>query len=196
MSFVYNPKTMFIRFVRRRGKVTGPRNQVGDKKTIVDYSNNEETEMARKLPIEMKICKHVAVKVDQVLIALVELDFHCPTESLWGRFEVNGYTIMAEWVPLTHAQFFTYRGMKLAPVVKGIVQELAHKSGDHCVVFGKLDMPIASPEFKEVVKAISPDSRKVHAIRQLESQALEPIEPPEPPEPVAPVAPVAPPHPQ
>lgn len=193
MSFVYNPKTMFIRFVRRRGKVTGPMERVGEKKTIVDYSNKEETEMARKLPTDMKICKHVAVKVDQVLIALVEMDFHCPTENLWGRFEVNGYTIMAEWVSLTHAQFFTYRDMKLAPVVQGIVQELTHQSSDHCVVFGKLDMPMASPEFKEVVKAISPDSRKVHATQQLESQALEPIGPPEPPEPVAPVAP---PHPQ
>jgi len=181
MSFVFNHKTMFIRFVRRRGKVAGPREQVRGKKTIVDYSNDEETEMARKLPVEMKICKHYAVKVNQVLIALVELDFHCPSEYLWGRFEVNGYSIMADWVQLTHAQFYTYRAMKLAPVVKGIVQQLARSSGDQAhLIVSELDMPMASPEFKEVVKAISPDSRKVHATQQLESQALEPTEPLEP----------------
>jgi len=202
MSFVFNSKTMFTRVVYRDGdyhnglrvRVVAPFESELVKRVIIDYSNDEECEEMRQIFREpgMLACKLFAVTVDQCLIALVETDWVVPTTRTWGRFEVNGFLIMSDWKAITPAQFTTYRDLKLAPVVKGFIDDDAEQAIG-TVVFGELDMPFGSPEWKEVVKAISPDSQRDSAIQKLESQALEPIGQPEP---VDPVDPVEPPHPQ
>jgi len=191
MSFVFNSKTMFTRVVYRKGDWWTPAGFRFEadlvKRVIIDYSNNEEWEQVRHIPISGTLsCKLFAIKVNHCLVALVETGFVDPSKKMWGRFEVNGYSIMADWIAVTPAQFDTYRSMNLAPVIKGII-ESDGETAIGTVVFSEMDMPLESSEWKEVVKAISPDSRKVHATQQLESQALEPTELLEPPEPVEPV---------
>lgn len=201
MSFVFNSKTMFTRVVYRNGDWWTPAGFRFEselvKRVIIDYSNNEESEKVRHISKDpgTLACKLFAVTVDQCLIALVETDWVVPTTRVWGRFEVNGYHIMADWKVITFAQFTTYRDLKLAPVVKGIIEDESEQAIG-TVIFGELDMPFGSPEFKEVVKAISPNSQKVHATLMLESQALAPIEQPEQPEPVELVESVEPSRPQ